>query len=75
MMDDISIDRLVFEVPGLTQNEAKELARRVGEELAAKSTGVGNFGVLTVVLDQKAETHDFARLANEIVSSLLRQIG
>ena len=74
-MDDISIDRLVFEVPGLTENEAKELARRVGEELAAQSIGAGNFGVVTVDLDQNAAGHDIPRLANAIVSSLVRQLA
>ena len=74
-MDDISIDRLVFDLPGLTAAEAKELAQRVGDGLAAATAPSGSFETLTVDLNDQAESRDVSRLANAIVSSLLRQIG
>jgi hypothetical protein len=74
-MDEISIDRLVFEVPGLTEKQAQDLAHRVGEGLAAQSMPSGNFGTLTVDLNDQAGSHDIPRLANAIVDALMRQVG
>jgi hypothetical protein len=73
-MDDISIDRLVFEVPGLTEEQAQDLAVRVGQGLAAAKTPSGDFGSLTVDLNDQALSHDLPRLANEIVDLLIRQV-
>lgn len=74
-MDDISIGRLIFEIPGLTPGEAAEVAKQVGEGLAASSVSAGSFETLTVDLNDQAGSRDVPRLARAIVSSLARQIG
>jgi len=74
-MDDISIDRLILDMPGLTAGEAKELAQKVGDGLAAATAPSGSFETLTVDLNDQAGSRNVPRLANAIVSSLLRQIG
>jgi hypothetical protein len=74
-MDDIYIERLVLNFPGLTTENAKELAKQVGDGLAQKKPPEGNFGTLTVDLNDQATSKNLPRLADEIVNSLLRQIG
>jgi len=74
-MDDILIDRLVLDIPGLTAAQAKELSQRVGEKLAAASPHGGSFGTLTVDLNEQATSRNLPRLAEAIAASLLRQIG
>lgn len=74
-MDDILIDRLVLDIPGLTTAQAKELSQRVGEKLAAASPHDGSFGTLTVDLNEQAASRNLPRLAEAIADSLLRQIG
>lgn len=74
-MDDISIERLVLNVPGLNAKQAEELAQRVGDGLAAGPVRSGSFGTLNVELNDQAISNDVPRLANAIVGSLLRQIG
>jgi hypothetical protein len=82
-MDDISIDRLILEIPGLTAAQGKELAQQIGAQLAASTAGPGTFQTLSVRL--QADAHATAsnpasaahpqRLATQIVAALLRQIG
>jgi hypothetical protein len=74
-MDDIYIERLVLDIPGLSPEHAKELAKKVGEGLAQKAPPEGSFGTLTVDLNDQAASKNLPRLADEIVDSLLRQIG
>ena len=74
-MDDIYIERLVLDIPGLSTEHAKELSKRVGDGLAQKSPRAGSFGTLTVDLNEQATSRNLPRLADEIVDSLLRQIG
>jgi hypothetical protein len=74
-MDDIYIERLVLNIPGLSTENAKELAKQVGNGLAQKKTPEGSFGTLTVDLNEQATSRNLPRLADEIVNSLLRQIG
>jgi hypothetical protein len=75
-MDDIYIERLVLNIPGLSNENAKELAKQVGDGLAQKkSPSEGNFGTLTVDLNEQATSRNLPRLAEEIVNSLMRQIG
>ena len=73
-MDDISIDRLIFDIPGLTLDQAEDLAMRVGEGLAAGAAVAGSFDNLIVDVHGHAVSMDVPRLANQIVASLLRQI-
>jgi hypothetical protein len=73
-MDDISIDRLIFDLPGLTPEQARDVARKVGESLAALAKAPASFDTLRVDLNQQADGKDVPRLANAIVSSLLRQM-
>jgi hypothetical protein len=74
-MDDIYIERLVLNIPGLSTENAKELAKQVGNGLAQKKPPEGSFGTLTVDLNEQAMSRNLPRLADEIVNSLLRQIG
>jgi hypothetical protein len=74
-MDDISIDRLVLDVPGLTPAEAEELAKQVGKGLAAATAKPGTFTKISVDLGETATSGNVPRLANAIVDSLLGQIG
>jgi hypothetical protein len=74
-MDDIYIERLVLDIPGLSTDDAKELSKQVGEKLAKRSPSEGSFGTLTVDLNEQATSRGLPRLSDEIVDSLLRQIG
>jgi hypothetical protein len=74
-MDDIYIERLVLDIPGLSTEHAKELSKQVGDKLAKKSPPAGSFPTLTVDLNEQATSRNLPRLADEIVDSLLRQIG
>ena len=76
-MDSISIDRMVFEVSGLSLQQAEELARHVGAGLAkaAPAGASADLDKLSVTLDGPPDTTNLPRLANTIVNSLLRQIG
>ncbi|MGO8855501.1 MAG: hypothetical protein ACLQO1_07295 [Steroidobacteraceae bacterium] len=76
-MDDISIDRLILEIPGLTADQGMELARAVGAQLAASMSGGGEFPVLSVTveaLQSGTGAPDPGRLATAIVSALLRRM-
>jgi hypothetical protein len=81
-MDEILIDRLVLEVPGLTPAAAEQLAKKVGEGLAAanaqKPAQGGDFSHLTLNWDDHLDNLDGAnmpRLADAIVQAVMRQIG
>jgi hypothetical protein len=75
-MDDITIDRLVFDLPGLNAQQAEEVSKMVGNKLAeAPPKQGGEFGSLTVELNEQAASRNLPRLADEIVNSILRQIG
>jgi hypothetical protein len=74
-MNDIQIDRLVLDVPGLTVAQAGELAERVGKGLGAASLKQGSFDTLNVDLNEQAASRNLPRLAEEIVDSILKQIG
>jgi hypothetical protein len=80
-MDEISIDRLVFDIPGLNAAQARDLAQRVGAGLAAASTRddtafeSAKFDALSVDLNDIAGRQGVPRLADAIVSALLIQIG
>jgi len=73
-MDDVSIDRLVLNVPGLSAEQAQNLATRVGMGLATAPAAPGSYGTLTVELNDEAITRDVSRLANAIVALLLDQM-
>ena len=74
-MDDISIERIVFHVPGLDPAQAQDIARHVANGLAASTMGCGNFGTLVVELNERATCGNLPRLAEAIVQSLQDQIG
>ncbi len=80
-MDEISIDRLVFNIPGLNAAQARDLAQRVGAGIAAASTSDNaafngaNFDALAVDLNDLAARQGVSRLAEAIVSALLIQMG
>jgi hypothetical protein len=81
-MDEILIDRLVLEVPGLTPAAAEQLAKKVGEGLAsaantgnAKPAQGGGFSHLTVNWEDHLDGSNMPRLADAIVQAVMRQIG
>ena len=74
-MDDIYIERLVLDIPGLSTEDAKELSKHVGDGLAKKANGAGTFETLTIDLNEQAASRNLPRLADQIVDSILKQIG
>ena len=74
-MDEIMIDRLVLDLPGMTTARAGELTKRIGEGLAAASKTGGSFGSLTIDLNEQALSRDLPHLAENIVDAIMRQIG
>ena len=68
MADEVSIGRLVFDIPGLQPEQAARLAEQIGSGLAGLK---GEFGALSVTVEED----DPQRLAPRIVSALRRQIG
>jgi hypothetical protein len=86
-MDEISIDRLVLDIPGLTSEQARNVAERVGQGLAdagpAKhpAASVLDEGFDALSIDLNNSTHNYhtasgtSRLADAIVASLLKQMG
>jgi hypothetical protein len=80
-MDEISIDRLVFDIPGLNAAQARDLAQRVGAGIADASTRENTafsgtrFDALSVDLNDLSAHQGVPRLAEAIVSALLIQLG
>jgi hypothetical protein len=75
MMNDIHIDRLVLQVPGLAEDEGRQLALQVAAGLAAAG-GLPEAGdipalQLEVVADPRA---GLPHLADRIVADMLRQL-
>ena len=73
-MNEISIERLTLDIPGLTPRQAKEVAERVGAGLAAARNVSGSFDALPLELDARTSTGDLPRLADAIVHALLAQM-
>lgn len=76
-MDEILIERLVLDVPGLTAHAAEQLAQHVGAGLAAnaKPASGGDFSHLTVNWEDHLDGTNLPRLADAIVQAVMRQIG
>jgi hypothetical protein len=86
-MDEISIDRLVLDIPGLTPELAREVAERVGQGLGdagpakhtASSVGDVGFDAIFIDLNDTALSYrsgsSTSRLSDAIVASLLKQMG
>jgi hypothetical protein len=79
-MDDIMIDRLVLDIPGLTVDQARKVSEQVGQKLADAAPKDGSpeessFGTLTVDLNDEAISRNLPRMADMIVDSILRRIG
>jgi len=74
-MDEITIDRLTLDISGLTPQQAKEVAERVGAGLAAARPAGRSFDTLPLELDARTPTGDLPRLADAIVRALLTQMG
>ncbi len=74
-MDEITIDRLTLDIPGLNTRQAREVAERVGAGLAAAEPASGSFDALPIELGPGAPTGDLPRLADAIVRALLVQMG
>jgi hypothetical protein len=82
-MPDITIDRLVFDIPGLTPGQAHDLAERVGKGLAAATDSEDHFSTLgdvsfddlSIDLNEREPGANLPRLADAIVNTLLKQMG
>jgi hypothetical protein len=72
MSEDVRIDRLVLDLPGLSVAEARRVAAAVGEGLSA--AGEGHYGALSIELPYHLGEAT-PRLAERIVAQILRQIG
>ena len=72
MTADVHVDRLVLDLPGLSQAEARELAAMVGEGLS--SAGPIRLDRLSIQIE-RSPGEPTNRLAARIVAQLLRQIG
>jgi hypothetical protein len=68
MAGDVSIGRLVLDVPGLRREQAARLAEQIGVGLAGMS---GEFDMISVTVDEA----DPDRLASRILVALLQRIG
>jgi hypothetical protein len=67
MAEKVTIDRLVFELPGLGPQQAARIAEQIGRGLAGLS---GEFTTLTVTLDDAGTD----RLAAQALAALRPQI-
>lgn len=82
-MSNITIDRLVFDIPGLTPGQAQDLAERVGSGLAAAADREAlspalsdvSFDGLSIDLNERVPVANLPRLADDIVNTLLKQMG
>jgi hypothetical protein len=64
----VSIGRLVFDIPGLAPEQAARIAEQIGSGLVGLS---GEFGTLTVILDESEPE----RLASRVLAALRQRIG
>jgi hypothetical protein len=67
MAEKVTVDRLVFEMPGLAPHQAARIAEQIGRGLAGLS---GNFATLTVAVDEVEPD----RLAAQALAALRLQI-
>ena len=67
MAEDVTVSRLVFEVPGLAPHQAARIAEQIGRGLAGLS---GEFATLAVTVDEAAPD----RLAEQALAALRQQI-
>ena len=72
MTPQVRVDRLVLDIPGLSQAEARELAALVGEGLS--SAGPAHLDRLSIQIT-RLPGESPSRLAARIVTQLLNQIG
>lgn len=76
-MDEILIDRLVFEVPGIGPDAARQVAEKVGAGLAecVHRSGGAAIDRLAIEWDEQKNGRDPAKLAEAILHAVKRQIG
>ena len=72
-MSDVTIDRLVLELPGVDAGAARALAHGIAEGLASAQID-GDYERLVVDID-RAEPAASQRLAAHIVQTILQRIG
>jgi hypothetical protein len=76
-MSGISIDRLALQIPGISEEEARELAAAIGQNLAQVDypPGVRNLPMLRIDLSPEWAGSDRALMAEQITSEILMQIN
>jgi hypothetical protein len=68
MNGNVSIGRLVFDIPGLAPEQAARIAEQIGRGLLGRS---GEFSTLAVTVDEGAPD----RLASRVLAALRQRIG
>ena len=73
----LAIDHMTLDIPGLSEQQARDLAERVAAGLAA-TAGFREVAIVPSIrldLPAEAQTGDMAALARRIVAATLRSIG
>jgi hypothetical protein len=74
-ISNISIDRLVLDILGLTAEQGKQVAQHLAAGLSASNVQPGDHARLSITLPANASGVSPERLANSILTAMLRQIG
>jgi hypothetical protein len=73
-MNNLAIDRLILDVPGLSESDGRRLARQVADGLGSARLG-GGLDIPTMHLDLRPGRGDGVdELARQIVAEFARQI-
>jgi hypothetical protein len=72
----ISIDRLALQIPGISEEDARELAAAIGQNLAKVDypPGVRDLPTLRIDLSPEGAGSDRALMAEQIASQIVMQI-
>jgi hypothetical protein len=74
-MNNLAIDRLILDVPGLSESDGRRLARQVADGLGSARLDGGGLDIPTMNLDLRPGRGDGVdELARQIVAEFARQI-
>ncbi len=75
-MSNLSIDRLILNVPGLSEADGHRLARKVADGLGSARLAGGGLDIPSMNLDLRPGRGDHVdELARQIVDEFARQVG